>query len=287
MTIGSPRRFFSNSRGRVIGRREASAGVWMFGCALMATQPPGCPLALRIVLSMRRVVPTLAATATSTSPSTRATGERSSGCDELEVVGLDAAPAHRGQRGGAQDARRRARRRPATPRRRPARRAGRARARGRRRAGARCGSRAPGRRARARWGRPRCAPAGRGRATSAADDERLLGVLLAEEGHVGPDHVQQLGHDGGDAVEVAHAAVRALERLGQAAHVHRRARSPAGRPRRASARRAGRRRPRRPARRRAPRRAGRRPGRRPSLNCAGLTKSETTTTSHAGAGARG
>ena len=79
MTMGSPRRFFSNSRGRVIGRREASAGVWMFGCALMATQPPGCPLALRIVLSMRRVLPTLAATATSTWPSTRATGERSSG----------------------------------------------------------------------------------------------------------------------------------------------------------------------------------------------------------------
>ena len=55
-----------------------------------------------------------------------------------------------------------------------------------------------------------------------ADDERLLRVLLAEERHVGPDHVQQLGHDGGDAVEVAHAAVLALERLGQAAHVDRR-----------------------------------------------------------------
>ncbi len=55
-----------------------------------------------------------------------------------------------------------------------------------------------------------------------ADDERLLGVLLAEERHVGPDHVQQLGHDGRDAVEVAHAAVLALERLGQAAHVDRR-----------------------------------------------------------------
>ena len=48
-----------------------------------------------------------------------------------------------------------------------------------------------------------------------ADDERLLGVLLAEEGDVGPDHVQQLGDDGGDAVEVRGAAVRALERLGE------------------------------------------------------------------------
>jgi hypothetical protein len=35
MTIGSPRRFFSKSRGRVIGRRDASAGAWMFGWALM------------------------------------------------------------------------------------------------------------------------------------------------------------------------------------------------------------------------------------------------------------
>ena len=32
-----------------------------------------------------------------------------------------------------------------------------------------------------------------------ADHEGLLGVLLAEEGHVGPDHVQQLGDDGRDA----------------------------------------------------------------------------------------
>ena len=48
-----------------------------------------------------------------------------------------------------------------------------------------------------------------------ADDERLLGVLLAEVGDVGADHVQQLGHDGGDAVEVPGAAVRALQRLGE------------------------------------------------------------------------
>jgi hypothetical protein len=44
----------------------------------------------------------------------------------------------------------------------------------------------------------------------------------SEEGHVGPDHVQQLGHDGRHAVEVAHAAVLSFEGLGQTAHVHRR-----------------------------------------------------------------
>jgi hypothetical protein len=53
------------------------------------------------------------------------------------------------------------------------------------------------------------------------DDERLLRVLLAEDRDVGPHHVQQLGDDGGDAVEMAHAAVLALERLGQPAHVDR------------------------------------------------------------------
>jgi hypothetical protein len=30
-------------------------------------------------------------------------------------------------------------------------------------------------------------------AHEAADDHELLGVLLAEEGHVGPDHVEELG----------------------------------------------------------------------------------------------
>ena len=263
MTIGSPRRFFSNSRGRVIGRREASAGVWMFGCALMATQPPGCPLALRM-----RVVDE--------------TGAAHAGGDGDEHLAVDARDGARGRPGGRARGsrarrrarawrparpragpRRRARRRPATPRRRPARRAARARARGRRPAGGRCGWRGPGRRARARWGSTSMRT-GRSRSrTRRADDERLLRVLLAEEGHVGPDHVQQLGHDGGDAVEVAHAAVLALERLGQAAHVDR------GREARRvdlverRARRARRRRPRPRARRRAPRRAGRRPGRRP------------------------
>ena len=251
MTIGSPRRFFSSSRGRVIGRREASAGGWMFGCALIANQPPGCPLALRIVLSMRRVAPTRAATATRTSPSTRGHRREVVGAHELEVLGLDAVPAHGGQRGGAQHGRRRARRR-----------AGDASAAAQRVAqGERAlavGAAQAHVAARQRQavglahGRADLDRTGRSRSrTSAADDERLLGVLLAEEGDVGPDHVQQLGHDGGDAVEVPDAAVRALERLGQAVDVDRR--REAGRVdllgRRA--RRAGRRRPRPPARRRA------------------------------------
>ena len=65
-----------------------------------------------------------------------------------------------------------------------------------------------------------------------ADDRDLLGVLLAEERDVGPDHVEELGHDGRDAVEVLGAAVRALERLGDAGDARPSWRSPAGRPRR-------------------------------------------------------
>ena len=40
-------------------------------------------------------------------------------------------------------------------------------------------------------------------AHEAADDQRLLRVLLAEEGVVRLHHVQQLRHDGGDAAEMA------------------------------------------------------------------------------------
>src|SRR5215218_796980 len=49
-------------------------------------------------------------------------------------------------------------------------------------------------------------------ADDAAHDERLLGVLLAEEGNVRLHHVQQLGDDRRDAVEVA-GALGAFERL--------------------------------------------------------------------------
>jgi hypothetical protein len=55
----------------------------------------------------------------------------------------------------------------------------------------------------------------------AADDQGLLGVLLPEVGDIGPDHVQQLRDDGGDALEVRGAAVLALERRGQPGDVHR------------------------------------------------------------------
>src|SRR5919201_5867204 len=35
MTIGSPRRFISASRGSVMGSRDASAGTWTLGCVDM------------------------------------------------------------------------------------------------------------------------------------------------------------------------------------------------------------------------------------------------------------
>ena len=56
-------------------------------------------------------------------------------------------------------------------------------------------------------------------------DRDLLGVLLAEVGAVGLDHVEQLRDDGADAGEVARAAVRALEDLAEALDDHLRARA--------------------------------------------------------------
>ena len=53
------------------------------------------------------------------------------------------------------------------------------------RRGRRCASSSRGRRARARSARPRSRPGSRGRG-HAPDHDRLLGVLLAEEGDVGP-----------------------------------------------------------------------------------------------------
>src|ERR1019366_78415 len=49
------------------------------------------------------------------------------------------------------------------------------------------------------------------------DHERLLSVLLTEEGDLRPDDVEQLGHDRGDTVEVLGPAPRALERLAEPA----------------------------------------------------------------------
>ena len=53
-----------------------------------------------------------------------------------------------------------------------------------------------------------------------ADDERLLRVLLAEVGDVGPDHVEELRHDRRDAREVARAR-GAAEHVGQAGDLDR------------------------------------------------------------------
>src|SRR4051812_50013634 len=101
MTIGSPRRFFSNSRGRVTGRREASAGVWMFGCALI------CDSASRLSVGVENGVVDEAGAA----PAGRDGGEhlavdaRHGGgggrAGEVEGVGRDAAPPPPGEGGGA------------------------------------------------------------------------------------------------------------------------------------------------------------------------------------------
>ena len=53
-----------------------------------------------------------------------------------------------------------------------------------------------------------------------ADHDGLLRVLLAEVGHVGRDHVEELGDDGRHAVEVRATPVGALERLGHPGHRH-------------------------------------------------------------------
>ncbi len=95
-------------------------------------------------------------------------------------------------------------------------------------------------------------------ADHAPDHDRLLGVLLAEVGDVGPDRVEELGDDGGDAAEVLGTATGGVAiREPRSAHSPRRWwRSRRGTPPRPAARRSSRRRPRRPARRRAPRHVG-------------------------------
>ena len=166
-----------------------------------------------MVLSMRRVGPTRAATATSVSPSTRRTGSRSPGSHERQVLGLDAEAGHRGAARGGRS-------------RRVALAAGVGALGGVERA-------AQGQRAvavvaaqvhvaaRQRQavgladGRADLDPHGQVEVRDqAADDGDLLGVLLAEERDVGSDHVEQLGDDGGDARRSGRAAVLALEVLG-------------------------------------------------------------------------
>ena len=206
------------------------------------------------------------------------------GVDEREVLGLDAV--HRGAGGGGDRARRRARRRRPRPR---------------RRAGAResatARSRSSGVEADVAAGQREAVGLAHGRddleldrqvevAHHPAQDRDLLRVLLAEEGDVGRDDVEQLGDDRADAGEVARAALGALEHVGEALDAHAWWRSPAGRPPRPAARTARRRRARPPRRRRAPRCAGRRRGRAASSNCAGLTNSETTTSSQRSRAAR-
>ena len=226
-----------------------------------------------------------AATATSTRPLTVCTGSKRVGVDEREVLGLDAV--HRRARRGATAA---ASRSPAATAPRAARSArdegdGAARARRRSRRTLRLDS------ARPSGSRTVGITLELDRevevAHHAAQDGDLLGVLLAEVGDVGRDHVEA-------------ASPRRC----------RRRRSGPGRARRPRARRTGPRRGRvvaKPVRVdlldggreqhvdaellgdrgvALPRRAGRRRGRAASLNCAGLTNSETTTSSQRSRAAR-
>ena len=228
MTIGSPRRFFSSSRGRVIGRREASAGGWMFGCALMGES------ASRLSVGIEDGV-------------VDETGGADAGGDGDEDLAVDRARPATGRRCGRTRGTRARRRARAS---RPARRRAARRRRARRRPAT---PRRPRRASRSASARSRSAPCrwtlrldsarpsgsrtvgqhldAHGQvevAHQAADDERLLRVLLAEEGHVGADHVQQLGDHGRDAVEVGDAAVLALERLGDGRRCAPSWRSPGG-----------------------------------------------------------
>ena len=147
--------------------------------------------------------------------------------------------------------------------------------------GGRCGSTARGRRPRERSGRRRSATGGSGRATRRRDDDRLLGVLLAEVGHVGPDAGESsFVTTVATPVEVLGPALRPPR--GMLVHAAHRSRSWRSRP--------GTSRPRwgrtadvhaRPRAARPTsqltRRADRPRGQRGSLNCVGLTNTETTT----------
>ena len=262
MTIGSPRRFFSNSRGRVIGRREASAGVWMFGCALMATQPPGCPLALRIGVVDE-------------------TGAAHAGRDGDEHCAVDARHGARGRLDGRARrtrARRRARAsRPARPRAATSASRSPALSDASAAASASCSASARSRSAPCRWtlrlesARPSGSRTvgqtsmrtGRSRSrTSARTTSACWASFWPKYATSGPTMFSSLVTTVVTPSKWLDAAMLALERLGQAGSHGPSSRSPADRPRRAPGRRAGRRRPRRPARHRAPRRAGRRPDRR-------------------------
>ena len=113
-------------------------------------------------------------------------------------------------------------------------------------------------------------------AHQAADDGDLLGVLLAEDGPVGPGRQQQLGHDRGDPREVP-GPRRPLQDGGWARRPSRSSRIPAGRPRRRRGRRRGRPPAHRPARRRAPPRAGSATRSSPAPNWVGFTNRDITT----------
>ena len=180
-------------------------------------------------------------------PLSSVTGERSSASRASRCSGSipAASSCARGAANGVGARSRRRRRRLGGPQR-PRERRGRSRSR---RRGRRCASSSPARRARARSGRPTISTGKSRSRTMRRITASLLGVLLAEEGDVGPDHVEELGDDRGDAAEVAGPAPRrvAVEHLGQAARPRPRSRSPAGTARRPWARRPSRRRPRRRA----------------------------------------
>ena len=234
---------------------------------------------------MRRAGPTRAATTTRTRASTRSTGSSVSGSTSARYSGCDAGVRHGAAAGGGDALGVGARRLRSRPR-------GVEPGAQRQRADALLGAEADV----AGGQREPVGLAHRGHDLEAhrdvevahhpPEDGDLLGVLLAEVGDVGRDDVEQLADDGADAVEVPGAALGALEDGARPADADARGEAVGvdlldragrtGRRRRALGRR----------RRRAPRCAGRRRGRVASSNWAGLTNSETTTSSQASRAAR-
>ena len=190
----------------------------------------------RIALSISRVSPTRAASASSAS----------------RVSSLARLAASRGRRARGTPARRRARASPRGPRRAAPRPSARLRPRACAAACSASGSasaraRSLGRQARVAARHRQAVGLAHGRARldahrqvqvgdEPADHDHLLGVLLAEVGDVGQRHAEQLRHDRADAAEVLGAARGALEPLGRRRAPRPPSRSPAGRPPRPTAR---------------------------------------------------
>ena len=260
------------TRRSAIGERLRNrAGVPLTRRARRGPPRPRDPSTRRTTLSISRARPTFAATASTTSPSSvvarfeRPRVPHLGVLERHERLVADDRPHPRLDR-RASCARRRPR-----PSRRPASACGQhprggplvvAR-------GTRSGSTSRPRRPRGRAGSPRTSTGQVEIGGHLPDHRELLEVLAAEERDRRADDREQLGHDGGDAVEV-HRPGRAAQPFGEPGHVHDRARRrrsgtsprPAGR--------TGRRRPppRRPRRRRRGR-AGTRRGLRSARTASG------------------